>query len=361
MRPWKHLLLSAAFVCNTTFAAQFCATNSAELQTHLDTAALNGQDDVIRLETGTYTDNYTYSSIQPGGDAFDLTLDGGYTQFMGTPCGRRQTLDPSATIIDAGNGGRGLFFDGRTGTSLHIFGIGFINGVATTDPQNRGGAIKVTGCCSGDMAELTIDNALFMANTAEFDSALSASFVDFISVRNSVFSENHATASQAVSIVVAGTGSHFINNTVVNNTAAGGGGAGAYFAPSGTAEALVVNSIFWGNDNTDLRALTLQPVYVYNSTVDQFSGQAEEYEANVAIAPEFQAGPLNFKLAPDSPLLDAGREPPLPIITLPFEDDWDLPTFDYEGNDRILGQTVDIGAVETTPDRLFFNGFEAAP
>ena len=342
-------------------AAQFCATNSMELQAHLNTAQTNGADDVIRINTGTYVGNFTYSSIGPGGDAtFDVTLDGGYVEFMGTPCGRRQTFDPTMTVLDANQSGRALLINGATGTEVHLLHIGFINGAPTSSESTRGGGVMISGCCTGSMSEVTVENAYFAGNTATFDSALHIALSAFSRIQNSVFTENHAEGGDVTSIVNSEGGGHFIHNTVVGNTSDGDGRSGAYFFAAGTAQVVVANNILWSNDDKiDLRVSASSPIYLQNNSIEDLSGTPTESDNNLNIAPVFQAGPLNFQLDPFSPLVDAGREPPPMIVPLPFEDDWTLLAVDYEGKDRILGQTTDIGAVETTPVLLFRSGFEA--
>jgi hypothetical protein len=79
------------------------------------------------------------------------------------------------------------------------------------------------------------------------------------------------------------------------------------------------------------------------------------------IAPVFEdSGFLNFKLAPGSPLADAGLNPPSGIIPFPppFDLNWSLPVRDLDGEARITNGRVDIGALETPRDGLFADRFE---
>ena len=50
------------FSANLTSAADFCVGTSAELNTALATAASNSEDDVIRVQQGTYNGNFIYSA-----------------------------------------------------------------------------------------------------------------------------------------------------------------------------------------------------------------------------------------------------------------------------------------------------------
>jgi hypothetical protein len=63
-------------------AATFCVNETTEIQDALAVAESNGEDDVIRIKTGTYT--YTFPFVAgmfyyETQEDFDLTLQGGWT------------------------------------------------------------------------------------------------------------------------------------------------------------------------------------------------------------------------------------------------------------------------------------------
>jgi len=104
--PWIAqfgIALCCVFVTAASQAAVFCATNSAELQAHLDTAEVNGEADVIRLARGSYNapagngNGFHFNPSAPtDGDDQDLTLIGGWFSFGNSPCGgSRTTRHPS--------------------------------------------------------------------------------------------------------------------------------------------------------------------------------------------------------------------------------------------------------------------------
>ena len=66
-----YLLLFVGLVEGATF----CADTSEQLQKDLNTAAANGEDDVIQIVQGTYIGNFSYNS----GELFGLTIEGGYS------------------------------------------------------------------------------------------------------------------------------------------------------------------------------------------------------------------------------------------------------------------------------------------
>jgi hypothetical protein len=89
---WIFLL----FITNSSMAATFCVGTSAELQTALTVAGTNTQDDVIKIQQGTYNGNFVYASTE----SFGVTLEGGYT----VGCASR-VVDPTNTVLDAQNNG----------------------------------------------------------------------------------------------------------------------------------------------------------------------------------------------------------------------------------------------------------------
>ncbi len=89
------LLIVLVMITSTTAAtaAEFCVTNSAQLQASLDAAETNGQSDTIRIATGSYevplSGGFVYNSLAPvGGDDHNISVIGGWTEFFGNPCGQ---------------------------------------------------------------------------------------------------------------------------------------------------------------------------------------------------------------------------------------------------------------------------------
>jgi uncharacterized repeat protein (TIGR01451 family) len=116
----------------------------------------------------------------------------------------------------------------------------------------------------------------------------------------------------------------FVNNTVAYN--------GPYGIRNGTPT--VVNSIVWGH--------TMQNLNVEVERVSYSNVGDNEYDGinnNLSVDPQF-ADPDNgdFHILGTSPLIDAGNSSAA-----------NLPLYDLDGDPRVLGATVDIGADETTP------------
>ena len=355
------LILVLLVFSQAGYAAEFCATTAAELQNHLDTAETNGQSDFIRVATGSYVGNFVYDTVAPvGGDVHDLLIVGGYSEFFGNPCGVVFSPDPVQTVIDGDGTGRALTLAGRAGTKVEVRNLAFISGDATASVNPRGGGIRITS--NGNLEEAVVENNLFIGNTADFGGAISILSADFIAIRNNVIAGNTTASSYAVSLVNDVDGIHVINNTIINNVVGGTGNGGLYLGLSGTAQGLIVNNILWGNDNVDLRLLNDfgANYYVYDNSIEEQQGSSVESSGNIAVAPQFESGFFNYTLALGSPMIDAGRTPPQFIpFPPPFDVNWSLPMTDLTGRDRILGTTVDMGAVESIPEEIFVDGFES--
>ena len=140
--------------------------------------------------------------------------------------------------------------------------------------------------------------------------------------------------------VNAATNLYFINNTITGNVSAGGGG-GAAFKLAGTVEVLnVYNNIIWGNSGSPgadvwLSGTGEERVFSNNDAHDLF-GIWDLFENNLDVDPQFVAPASgNYHLQKSSPCLNAGA------TAAPS-----LPAVDLDGNQRIVGGTVDLGCYE---------------
>jgi hypothetical protein len=149
-------------------------------------------------------------------------------------------------------------------------------------------------------------------------------------------------------------GVHAINNTLINNTAPPSNQGGLNAAVFAGAQALIVNNILWANSGRQLNASSTNST-VRNNTIGP---QDLTFPDNLSVAPEFSEGIMEYGLLGTSPLIDSGITPQRTEPPIPFPENWTLPVTDLVGKDRILGETVDIGAVEAIPDRVFFDRFE---
>ncbi len=74
-------------------ANTFCVSTAVDLQSALNTAASNGEHDLIQIVQGTYSGSFLYNSGEP----YDLTIEGGYNE----NCTLRE-VNLRDTILDGG-------------------------------------------------------------------------------------------------------------------------------------------------------------------------------------------------------------------------------------------------------------------
>lgn len=352
-------------------AAEFCVTDSSELQAALDAAEVNGQNDVIRLAAGVYAapaGGFRFDSATPAnGDAGALTLIGGWSEFFGNPCGQQLQETPWATQIDGGNTQRCLELTGRETTVFTVRLLTFAFGHAQGGEFNPGGGLFLRGVPALG-ANVTIERNVFLANEADSGSGLYLVAIGngglgdpTIRLVNNLFYMNRCRGSLTgiggAAYVSAGSNYDAVyisNNTVLNNSALGDC-EDAGLRVAGLSRRYTVNNILWGNDHFDLFASSGSPDYrlLNNNMLSRGGAEPDVLQDNITkIAPEFESGVLNFVPARNSPLVDAGRHP-VPITQ------WSgfyLTDKDLNAATRVVGGTVDIGAYEN--ERIFRNGFE---
>jgi hypothetical protein len=344
-----------------------CVSTSAELQAALDTAMSNGMNDVVRLVQGSYgiSGNGGVAFYYGSGEPYALVMLGGYA----AGCSAR-TLDPANTVLD-GEGTREVvtFIDGADYSTggFTVEGVTVRNGQVSSYGviylESVYGDITVRQCVvennnsqddtGGLLAwvswgTVTVENNLIRGNTAYSDAGMSV-WNDYggAIVRNNVIAGNTAFGYGGGLYVYVYEGSvRFVNNTVTGNTGdATWGYAGGVYLELDSSAAVVdaYNNIVWGN-----AAATEGDVYVENfagGTVNVFNNDVGEADGDGPPPNEggnINADPLfvnsvagDYHLAPGSPCIDAGDNaaPGLPAV-------------DFEGDGRIYGLSVDIGADE---------------
>ena len=66
---WIFLL----FIASQSMATTYCVSNEANLIAALNEAKVNGADDVIKIQQGTYNGNFVYASAESFGVTIELT------------------------------------------------------------------------------------------------------------------------------------------------------------------------------------------------------------------------------------------------------------------------------------------------
>ncbi len=349
------LALGLLLACLPARAGFFCVTNGAELRDALTTAASNQENDLIQLVAGTYT--VSSGAVAFGyytSENFNVWVEGGYAALNGNPCGR-WTNDPRLTVLD-GQGARQvlrMLASGASQGNIVVRALTVRNGHAT---HNGGGA--ALGGNATYQGKVDVDRVLFDHNRSDTSGgALSISSpAGTVYVRDSEFWANgaliDATALEITAYRAPSSGNAVFvgNNTFVANQCSTGAdpACAGTLRIGGDASAVVYNSVF---------AFTEEPhLYLDN---DVISLHANAYLNTAGRAPAQSVGNLlvtnpdfvspfthDFRLLATSPLRDVG--------TAAFE----LGLWDNDGNDRVNGAQVDIGAYEYQ-EMTFTDGFES--
>ena len=364
------VLASALALSPAGHAATFCATSTAELQNALDTAAVNGENDVVRVAVGTYPapvgGPFDFDQLAPvNGDGLSLTLSGGWTAFFGNPCGyRSEAYNSFDTILDGEDRERVLRIIPDGAPDIVIEGITFFRGNPSEGGTRRGGGLEIRS--ANFTGKLRVERSAFLFNTADYGSALEAGG-SLIRLRNNLFVGNDAVNSGVIEAVIGNgdSGIYLTANTIINNatqSSATSAQGGVYIFLWTDTNALLVNNVIKGNDVTDLKLSGEGNVTLRNNLIDARVGSITTETGQITGDPMFVGGLLNFTdFTPDvgSPLIDTGIKPPTLIpFPPPFDSNWGLPDYDLLGRPRTQGVTVDVGAYEALPVDVFSDGFE---
>ncbi len=239
----------------------------------------------------------------------------------------------------AENNGGGVFASGTLTFTHNTFSGNTTNG--------WGGGVGAYG-------RSTFINNIFNENSAKFGGGVFANGTS--TFNNNVFKSNSVKwLGGGVYVAVETTISIFTNNTFNGNSAWNGGGifsTGIYFG----GDLYTYNNIFWENsaDNGDdiyvSSDYSSNKANIYNNdfSCNDFKGNSDclkveggtyKHDNNISADPLF-VDPDNgdFHLQPDSPCINKGDN------NAPS-----LPDTDFEGDNRIIEGTVDIGADEFNP------------
>ncbi len=246
-----------ALLANPIQAATVCADNASDLQTGLQNAQSNGEDDIIQIVEGTYPGNFVYQAADT--EAYNLTLEGGYAP--DTSCTSR-VVDPKSTVLDGkSNGSRVLTIDARNvdqtiidRSDFAMDGLTLQNGLLSVEPGAGLYVIRIPG-------NLTLSHNIFHNNYSADDSgggaylSIDRGYTDTrIELTDNAFSNNRAkdccggvrvdrASGESIGEVI------MKNNTFSNNIAETGSAGGAYIEDSNTVE--LTDNIFSGNSAND--------------------------------------------------------------------------------------------------------------
>jgi len=378
----KGIFVVATFFALTSLA--FTATiyvpdNYATIQGAIDASA-NG--DVIIVRAGTYVENIDFV-----GKAITVKSEGGYevTIIDGNQDSSVITFQNGEThnsIID------GFTITNGTGSvyGASISGGGIlcidnsspliINNLITDNSANWGG-----GICSNNSASPLISYNIIKNNQATNGGGGIRSHEAFPDILGNIICDNQSDAGGGIQCQWHSS-SKIVNNIVFNNTATVGGGIscrhssliisnntvanntattdGGGFYCWRDSDAVITNSILWGNDALSGPEIWIGDTSSPPATLTISHSDVEGGQSNVYVDPgctlNWGSGMIdvdpafldptsdNYHLATDSPCIDIGDN------NAP-----EIPLSDFEGDDRIIDgdkdgeATVDIGADEYRP------------
>lgn len=251
------LILSSGYC----LAEEFNVTDELELQSALNDASNNGENDRINIASGVYDSSIFLGGFEfEPGDQHDLEISGdpdgntvidGNDMVSGLSVNLVSESSDSEIIIRNltfrnGNGsmGGGLFVDANL-ADLTVENCIFDSNIS----QNDGGGIAVT-----DSINLNIIDIVFEDNTAMDDGgAVSVDAINFtVTISNSTFTNNQSPNDQGGAIFVIGDDSeiNIADSTFENNSAPMNQGGGVFYI----GDELVLNvenSMFMDNSASD--------------------------------------------------------------------------------------------------------------
>ncbi len=275
----------------------------------------------------------------------------------------------AATVIDCENSGRGFYFHSGEGSDSVVAGLTITNGHAS-----EGGGIysvnsspTIDRCVMvGNLASYrggglylhagrpTITNCKITDNSAGEGGGMHAAFSNF-KIADSMVTGNVATqgtyANYGGGISCSGPAAPQITNcTITGNTARNGAGLNESHGSTPN----VVQCIVFGNQGSE----------IYGDHSVSYSNVEGGYpgEGNVTADPLFvNSAGGDYHLSPASPCIDAGDSEFLPA----------LGETDFDGEPRVMGARVDMGAdeftdtpvpvIEVFPTEFAFNAIMGGP
>lgn len=356
----------SAMIATPTQAAMFCVSTGDQLQSALDAASSNSQDDEIRIVVGTLTRAALLPTperwrFDPVDEPFALTVSGGWSS--GNTCAT-QTQNPQLTVLDGGWAGPVLDLiatDSNDAFMLIWRNMTLTRGLSDQHSDTYAAGITVR-MGSNAAASITLEQLIVVAGSALVGNTHSGIKSNVSSgtfrLRNCIVAENTGIYA-SVAIQQFGTGVVYANNnSVFNNEATSPTLTSAGVALSGAIN--FANNVVAGNtragQSADMMLITSNSGIVFRN--NHFGGQLIG-ELQPSINDQTSYGDPGWDIVgiipgplAGSPLINSGRNSALGGVG----------SLDVQGATRTQQGTVDRGAVETNlavlvPD-VFSNGFE---
>lgn len=322
-------------------AETFCVHDSVGFQEALDGAAVNGEDNVIKVTEGFYSPS-SVLNFQPT-QSKSITIEGGYQTTAQGPCAGHEKR-PNLTVLDGGESHPVLrIFRNSTPDDITIRDLTIQNGLAVDNvvPLMLGGPPPWSG-------KLTVERLIVRENRSNVYCALFQSGGGETTIRDNAFVNNETSAGNSALNVDSSPGTlpvALTNLTVSGNRTfpAGSPSYGLGLFGQDT-QYLLTNNIIWGNVGTDLRIASLFVNLVNNDIGTTCCTSPLGTTGGISVDPGFLAS-NDHRLSGSSPARDAGIDNPVGNVG----------PYDINGDKRIVFGTVDMGAYEIQ-DLLFANG-----
>jgi|GEM_PF-4217794 len=346
------LVWFANVICH---ADPVCVSNETELRQALNDAAVSAnQIDEIRLMQGTYFSGgqtFSYSTAQP----HNLSISGGW-YLDHDPCDF-QHPQAGTTVLDGQNATAVLSIintGNAPGTSLSISNLTLRNGATSSNGESA--ALAMFGALEQD---LRMQNVIVLSchNTRQpplniFTNVVTLNSFANVYVINNVIGDSSSNYANLAIFAAYPTQTVYMHNNVLSLS---GAGFGALLdSAGGTAFRLVNNAIVGGIDFNSRTSSDPIRIWLYSNLGSWGYSSivtAPIVQADVGNGPGIDPrfiGPLDFHPAAGSPLVNRG-------LNAPFGGSSSV---DLDGNARISLGIIDVGAYESTRERIFVNGFE---
>ncbi len=349
------LLVAASSIAH---AAIFCPANETQFRQALATAATNNEDDEIRLHTGTYYTGGQKFAITTT-EARSLSISGGWSDFPPFFCSG-QSSSASATILDGQNLTPVLdisaytFATGSASATVSVSNLTVRNGYSAADNEVAGLGMQV-GYQTLRLEHTTLSGhtqARQGSRTIYTNAITLVGYGDVYVVNNSL-SDLHSNYANLGIFTASANQTVFLTN---NSLSLGGAGFPALLdANNGTAYRIVNNAILSNklyfnsrNANDLIRTWMYNNVGTYSidGLFNGYSSQADVGNFH-NVDPKF-ISTTDLRPAAGSPLVNLGLNSPFGGVS----------ATDLDGHPRVDLGVIDVGAWESTRERIFANGFD---
>ncbi len=347
--------------CGASMAADLCVDTGAELQQALSIAQSNGEDDTIKIETGTYSlpggaTAFEYFSGQ--GDA--LSIEGGYSG--GLLCGRKRNI-ASLTVLSGGGAQQVMRLRAWGDGTISVKNLSIRDGDSAAD----GGGLYIgdpgSTFMAGFVGDVNVERVIFEFNHsgARGGALYVATNAGLVRVNGSLFAFNQCADNYCALLVESPNAPlalpvqvYLGGNTLTVNRCSNGAPINCNMEAAGfegPQHVRLYHNLFAFQSEYDLYAYDPDTeVDLYYNNIDQVFGTLDDEVGSMNIDDPLFIDVLgdDFRLQSTSPMLNHGNAP-LPPTSI-----------DLNGRTRIIGSAPDLGAYEFNP-ALFDDGFEEEP